>query len=348
MLYRHVPKTAPPFHGFAPGYQLTGNQEALINYRVKIKDNEDFDRPSSYEIADTPDAVHPDGIVADLTIRELREFKRNGQPFFLASGFYRPHLPFTPPKRYWDLYDRDEIELPDNMQPVKGGLKEYRWEELRRYGDIPNEGPLSEDQAKRMIHGYYASVSFSDAMIGSVLDEVKRLKLDNNTIVILWGDHGWNLGEHGYWCKHTCYETSTRTALMASVPWLPKGQKTKALVELVDIYPTLCELTGLEIPAHVEGTSFVPLFENPDRPWKKAVFTLGKSIRTNRYRLTRYKPGGYQPGSLELFDHDTDPEENVNIAYRPENKQIVTQLLEQLDAGWKAALLPDQLNGIAR
>ena len=227
--------------------------------------------------------------------------------------------------------------MPANFAPVNDGIVRYNWDELRRYGDIPKEGPLAAAKAREMIHGYYASVSFVDAQIGKVLDELKRLGLDRNTIIILWGDNGWNLGEHGQWSKFTTYETSTRVAMMISVPWLPKGGKTQALVELVDIYPSLCELCRLPAPDYLEGTSFVPLISQPGLPWKKAAFSclLAKgahTIRTDRHRLIVH-PGG----QLELYDHQTDPGEDKNLAQDAAHQDTVRALRAALDAGWKKA-----------
>jgi arylsulfatase A-like enzyme len=199
-----------------------------------------------------------------------------------------------------------------------------------------------------LIHGYYASVSFIDAQIGRLLDELDRLGLRDNTAVVVWGDHGWNLGEHGWWSKNTNYEISTRTAMLASLPGVTTGRKTDALVELVDVYPTLSELAGLPRAGYLEGTSFVPLMHDPQRPWKRAAFSLwigSRTMRTDRYRLTRYDKATSEPtvwqlpsrGVLELFDHQSDPDENVNVADRPEYRQVLSELIEQMDAGWQAA-----------
>lgn len=321
-------------NGYSSGYQLDSNLKVLKNYFKRISDA-NLPRPNSCEISDTPDKVHPDGMIADRAIEELKQFKNNGKPFFLATGFYRPHLPFTPPKKYWDLYDRNNINLPPNSQPVINGITRNNWNELRRYGDIPKKGPVSEEKAKELLHGYYASVSFTDTQIGKVLAELKRLNLDKDTVIVLWGDHGWNLGEHGWWCKHINVETSTRTAMMISVPWMQKGKETQALVELVDIYPTLCEIAAIQPPPHLEGTSLIPLIENPERPWKKAVFSeIGgaRTIRTDRYRLIKHRNNRF-----ELFDHKNDPGEDVNVAEEPEYSAILGTLKIQLKEGWRAA-----------
>jgi arylsulfatase A-like enzyme len=187
-------------------------------------------------------------------------------------------------------------------------------------------------------------MSYADAQIGRVLTELDRAGLRNNTIVILWGDHGYHLGDHGLWNKHTNFESATRAPLLISVPGQRhKGRKTAALTEFVDIYPTLCELCDLRVPDALEGTSFRPLLDNPDRRWKKAAFSqyprargvMGHSMRTDRYRFTEWK--GPDVHALELYDHELDPGENANVAARPENAKLVEQLSAQLHAGWRAA-----------
>jgi len=325
-------------HGYCSGYQREEHRALVKNYVRPLKgEAAKLPRPPACEITDTPDEVHPDAVIARRAVEELRKAKETGQPFFLAPGFYRPHLPWTAPKRYWDLYDRAKLALPANFAPVNDGITRYNWDELRRYGDIPKEGPLSAEKAREMIHGYYASVSFVDAQIGKVLDELKRLGLDRNTVIILWGDNGWNLGEHGQWSKFTNYETSTRVTMMISVPWLPKGARTQALVELVDIYPSLCELCRLPAPDYLEGTSFVSLIQRSDRPWKKAAFSCllvkgAHTIRTDRHRLIVHPDG-----QLELYDHQTDPGEDKNLAQDAAHQDTVRELRAALEAGWKAA-----------
>jgi iduronate 2-sulfatase len=170
--------------------------------------------------------------------------------------------------------------------------------------------------ARTLIHGYYACVSYTDAQIGRVITELDSQGLHDNTIVILWGDHGWNLGEHGLWCKHCNFETSLHSPLMIAGPQIPSGVKTNALTEYIDIYPSLCELCDLPKPGHLHGKSFIPLFENPNLPWKKAVFSRyfnGDSVRTNRYRYTQWKQKNGDQYAQMLYDHELDPHENTNI-----------------------------------
>jgi len=332
-------------HGYCSGYQLAANRALVKNYVKPLsKTGEELPRPPICESVDAPDAVHPDGIIAQRAVEELRKFKASGEPFFLAAGFYRPHMPCTAPKKYWDLYDRQSIRLPADFRQADDGIPRYNWDEVRRYGDMPEHGqPMPKEKAREVIHGYYASVSFADAQLGTVLEELRRLGLDQNTVIVLWGDNGWNLGEHGRWSKFTNYETSTRVAMMISVPWLAKNRQTPALVELVDIYPSLCELCRLPAPDYLEGTSVVPLFDQPQRPWKTAAFsclfeTNARTVCTDRYRLIQH-PGG----PIELYDHVNDPGEDHNLAKDPAFGETLKELQAALQAGWRGTK-PVQVN----
>ncbi len=198
-----------------------------------------------------------------------------------------------------------------------------------------------------LIHGYYACVSYTDAQVGRVIDELERLGLRDDTIIVLWGDHGWKLGEYGMWCKHTNFEIDTRVPMIVSSPGAKAaGRSSDALVELIDIYPTLSDLAGLPLPEHLEGTSFAPLLNDADRPWKKGAFSqyprgkvMGRSLRTDRYRLTRWVEGDDPEAvvAVELYDHQSDPGENVNVADDPANAEVVEELTGRLRAGWREA-----------
>jgi arylsulfatase A-like enzyme len=295
-----------------------------------------------------------DGMIAENAINLMRELK--GRPFFLAVGFLNPHLPFVAPKKYWDLYDRDSIQLADNPYLPKGApeFAMTNWGELRKYYDIPEKGPLSDQQARSMIHGYYATISYVDAQVGRLLDELDRLELAEKTIVIFWGDHGWKLGEHGGWCKHTNFELDARVPMIVSSPkQKAAGGATSALVEFVDIYPTLCDLAGLPIPDGLEGLSTAPLLDDPHIAWKSAAFSqyprstggkklMGYSMRTDGYRFTRWQARN-DPNdvvAVEVYDHENDPDENVNLAADPANAQLVERLTGQYLKGWRGAF-PD-------
>jgi arylsulfatase A-like enzyme len=279
--------------------------------------------------------------------------KKKNQPFFLAVGFAKPHLPFVAPKRYWDLYDPAKIELASNPFHPKGA-PEYAimpGGELRSYHGIP-KGSIPDDLARQLKHGYYAAISYMDAQLGRVLDELEKQGLAQNTIVVLWGDHGWKLGEHEAWCKHSNCENDTNAPLLLTVPGMKQaGAKTRGLVEFVDIYPTLCELANLPLPAHLEGTSFKPLLDDPEKPWKRAAFSqyprktpdgnlMGYSMRTDRYRFTAWtdRDDSSRILATELYDHAVDPQENVNIAPKPESQSLVKELQSQWRQGWQNAV----------
>ena len=331
--------SVPHFGGKSIAYVLPENhakqgltrEEALF---ANEKDVAKLPRGAPYEAADVPDNAYPDGQIADEAIRRLRSAKTNGQPFFLAVGFLKPHLPFCAPKKYWDLYRRESFEPPALRTPPEGApaYAPSSWGELRQYSDIPQTGPLSDDQARAMIHGYHAAVSFVDAQIGRLLEDLDRMGLASNSIIVLWGDHGWHLGDHGMWCKHTNYEEATRIPLLIAAPGVTKpGTRTPALVETVDLYPTLCELAGLPAPKNpqpMEGKSLVPVLKKPSSDNKEAVFhvyprnrkgdgaILGRAVRTARYRLVEWKKPGAAPDTaeFELYDYDSDPAETRNLA----------------------------------
>ena len=308
----------------------------------------------AWEDPDVPDNALRDGKVADRAIAVLDEIK--DKPFFLAVGFRKPHLPFVAPKKYYDLYQPEILQLASNPYLPKD-MPPIAWEdsiELRLfYSGIPPKGtPIPDKTARKLIRGYCASVSYVDAQVGRVLAELDRLGLRDRTIVVLWGDHGWHLGEHQIWGKSHNFEVTTRAPLIFSVPGQAKrGVTSEALVEFVDIYPTLVDLCGIAVPAGLEGLSMVPVIEAPDRPWKQAAFSqyprhagkiMGYSMRTDRYRYTEWKKvDDNATMGVELYDHEKDSGENVNRAGQPEYQDLVAQLGRRLHAGWRAALPPD-------
>lgn len=337
-------------HDRAQGPQYGPEGRALLKKLQAGVKGKDAPRGPAWEAPDVADNALADGAVADRAVELLGKLK--DKPFFLAVGFLKPHLPFVAPKKYWDLYKPGDFQLAKNPYAPKGspGYALSNWGELRRYHQMPKKTePLTAAQARSMLHGYYACVSYLDAQVGRLLDELDRLKLADNTIVILWGDHGWFLGEHGMWCKHANYELATRAPLLLRVPGTKPGQRTKALVEFVDVYPGLAELCGLPIPATVEGTSFKPLLDDPNRPWKTAAFSqyprtipgqgaaMGYAMRTDRYRLVEWRGKAKDFREYELYDHEKDPEENVNLAAQPDSAKLVQSLAKQLQAGWQAA-----------
>jgi iduronate 2-sulfatase len=273
-----------------------------------------------------PDSAYPDGAMADEVVRRMAAWKdKPGEPFFLAVGFVKPHLPFCAPKKYWDLYDRNDFKLPELRKPPSGAPRyaPTNWGELRQYRDMPETGPLTEVQERTLIHGYYAATSFMDAQLGRVLDALDQNDLAKNTIVVLWGDHGWHLGDHGMWCKHTNYEQAARIPLLVAAPGAVAGAKSSALVESVDIYPTLCELAGLATPKDLDGASFAGVLKQTATIIKDAVVhvyprgkRIGRAVRTDRHRLVEWKVPDSPAVSaeLELYDYETDPAETANVA----------------------------------
>jgi iduronate 2-sulfatase len=310
-------------------------------------------RGEPFEMADVPDSAYRDGSLADVAVAKLGELKAKQQPFFLAVGFLKPHLPFNSPKKYWDMYDAAKLKLADNSFRPKDAppYAVENFGEMRSYYGVPPTGPVTDEMARKLIHAYRAATSFTDANVGKVLAELDRLGLRENTIVVLWGDHGWKLGEHASWCKHSNMENDTNAPLIISAPGAKAaGQSTRALVEFVDVFPTLCDLAGLPLPTQLEGTSAKPLLHDPSLAWKAAAFSqyprrledqtqlMGYAMKTERYRYVewRNRQSG-EPVAHELYDHESDPAENQNIAGHPEQKELLEKLAVQLKAGWQGA-----------
>ena len=299
---------------------------------IEIMENNDGAGPP-YENADVDDNAYFDGKVTVQSINDLKRLKEMGKPFFLAVGYLKPHLPFNAPKKYWDLYDPREIDLPANPHIPENApaASMHNFGELRAYYNIPPQGPLPDSMARKLIHGYYACVSYTDALIGKLLKELERLDLDKNTIVIIWGDHGWNLGEHGLWCKHCNFETSLRAPVILKVPWKKGGIKTDAMVEYIDVYPTLCDLAGINIPDHVQGESLVKYYNNPNQKGKPFVysrFIKGESVKNQEFRYTEWLDSSQSRYAEMLYNHRTDPDENYNISGNNENIEIINALRE--------------------
>ena len=323
-----------PVRAKAPTY---AKQESTKDAKMK----KGRKRGLPYEAADVPDDFYGDGQIANQAVSALKRLSGQKKPFFLAVGFTKPHLPFVAPQKYWDLYPEKTISLPDNYYAPKYAPKEaiHSFGELRSYAKVPAKGPVTDEMALNMIRGYYACVSYTDAHIGRLLDTLDDLGIRDDTIIVLWGDHGWNLGEHTLWCKHCTFETSMNAPLLISAPPLAGGKRdrrTASLTEFVDIYPTLCDLTGIEKPGHLEGTSLLPLLKNPKMILQEAAigrFGGGDTIRTDRYRFTLYSDRKGKPVSRMLYDHVEDPNENLNIAELPENAALVKRLTRQLQAG---------------
>jgi iduronate 2-sulfatase len=300
-----------------------------------------------YEVADVPDGAYPDGQLASAAVRHLEAAAEYSEtPFFIAVGFVKPHLPFCAPKKYWDMHDPAAFE-PARRQSPPDGAPPYApttWGELRQYRGMPDEGPVNPQTQRTLIHGYYAATSYMDAQVGKVLNALDELDLAKNTIVVLWGDHGWHLGDHGMWCKHTNYEQAARIPLVVVAPGVTEpGVASAALIESVDVYPTLCALAGIDAPAQLDGASAVATLRDPAAATKSHVThvyprgeRLGRAVRTARHRLVEWKKPGAPAdmAEIELYDYHTDPAETKNLA--TDQPHVVAELRELLAAQGEA------------
>lgn len=326
-----------------PTYQDDENSWSAPSWRPTWRPFDPATTPS-WQALDVENDDLRDGETAKRAVEVLEQIQN--EQFFLAVGFYKPHLPYNAPKKYYELYAQQDFTLPATSRlPTEApAIANNKLDGLRAYQDIPDEGPLSDTKTLELIRAYAASTSFTDAQVGRVLNHLDALRLTENTVIVFTGDHGFHLGSHGKWLKNTLFEVSLRSPLIVSVPGQTNpGTKTNALVELVDIYPTLCDACQLPIPSEIEGLSMVQVIEHPTRPWKTAAFsqlsrsgTRGYSIRTERYRYTEWGYKGKR--GTELYDYHADPNETVNIANAPENEELVAHLSERLHAGWRAAL----------
>jgi iduronate 2-sulfatase len=319
--------TVPHFRPKAPQYALAGSQSPAEGAPKKKSAGNTTKQPNgaAVESADVPDDFYADGQIAAEAVTRLKAAAASREPFFMGVGFLKPHLPFVAPKKYWDLHDPAKLPLPARLT-APDGAPDYAPQfggELRTYAGIPaGNAPLDDQLTRRLIHGYYAATSYMDAQLGKVMAALEETGLAKNTIVVLWGDHGWHLGDHGMWCKHTNYEEAARVPLLVAFPGRT-GTATSALVETVDIYPTLAALAGLPAPQGLDGRSFAALFANPATAHRDHVIhvyprgqRLGRALRTDRYRLVEWKAPGGDPATaeFELYDYRDDPGENKNLA----------------------------------
>ncbi|PWJ60433.1 arylsulfatase A-like enzyme [Dyadobacter jejuensis] len=292
-----------------------------------------------YEKGKVGDQGYPDGLTAQLAVDKLQELAKSDQPFFLGVGFFKPHLPFNAPQKYWDLYDEDSISLtpspnlPAHVHPASlhesGEFNQYALGEEKASLDKP----VSDAYARKVKHGYYACVSYTDALVGKVLGQLKTLGLDDNTVVVLWGDHGWHLGDDRVWGKHTIFERSLRSALIIKAPEGLSGIQRDEIVSAIDIYPTLMELCKLEKPQHLDGKSMNLLLKQKAAPqWDNRAFSYfknGITLRDKDYRYTKYFRN--QMPNIELYDHRSDPFENTNIA--ASNPKVIAQMEKKWRVG---------------
>ena len=328
-IYHHIQDSAAGWDRFYDSIGESGWRDYVKGDNVRLI-TEGTGLGPAYEKADVPDIAYRDGRLAQKAVIELEHLARTGEPFFLALGFLKPHLPFNAPQKYWDMIDPDDIDLPPaGFRPSNVPQNAFHQSgELRGYDGIPPEGPVSDELARTLIHGYYACVSYTDAQVGLVLRALEELGLAENTIIVLWGDHGYNLREHGLWCKHCNFETSLHVPLLIRAPGIAPA-RVEGISELVDLYPTLCELVGLPKPSHLEGQSLVPMMKDPSLPGDG----IAVSRWTNAYTVieddlfyTEWMNEDQYVWARMLFDHSKDPEEMNNLAELPEFQSEVERL----------------------
>jgi iduronate 2-sulfatase len=336
--------SVPHFSPKTIGYALKENNPPESTREQALFENKKeawkLPRGAPTESADVPDNRYGDGVIADEAVLRLAAAKQKPEePFFLAVGFLKPHLPFVAPKKYWDLYDPKSFKLPA-LQSAPEGAPEFApstWGELRQYRDMPEQGPVTQEQAIQLIHGYYAATSYMDAQLGKVMDALDASGLASNTIIVFWGDHGWHLGDHGMWCKHTNYEQAAHIPVIIAAPGIAPA-RTQALIESCDIYPTLAALAQLPPPPQGDGRSFASVLRDPSSSvrhhaihvYPRGGGLIGRAIRTQRHRLVEWKNPGEAPETavLELYDYEADPEETKNLA--AEQPEVVASLRKLL------------------
>ena len=277
-----------------------------------LKNN--FGPASEFIYADDND--YSDGKVTQKTLRDIQSINNDDKPYFIAVGFQKPHLPFIAPKKYWDLYDRNDISLPyNNFFPPSAPKKANYFYELRKFTDIPDNGPITDSKAKELIHAYYACVSYIDAQIGLVLDELDNQGLTDNTTVVLTSDHGFSLSEHGRWTKHNLFQYELKIPMIISSPKYKKNKTSKSFVELVDLYPTFCDIAGLEIPDFVQGKSLIYNLKNPKKITNDIAFSRwqnGETLISNKYYYTEWRQNGYLTRKM-LYGIENDELQMNNI-----------------------------------
>lgn len=321
----------------------------------------------AWEAANVHDTMYYDGAQTELAKKTLTRLAKQNKPFYMGLGYFRPHLPFAVPKKYWDLYDADKIPLapnpnvPENApNHTMNSMYELRhYDHFNKIGHPQSDYKMNEDTARVLKHGYYASVSYVDALLGDLVAHLKEIERYENTIIIVWGDHGWKLGDHNSWGKMTNYNIDLKVPMIIRYPNQDnRGAQTFELTELVDMFPSLCELAGVAVPDYMQGTSFVPLIKEPKRPWKSAAFSqfhrrpkvsadgnryMGYSINTRKYHYIEWYGWDHKTGirgefkSAELYDRTNDPHETVNIVEQKSLNKTVTNLSQQLADGWRKA-----------
>jgi arylsulfatase A-like enzyme len=374
----YAKETGMPILG---AYQLPATKELALKYTKEGQDKGLVDKElddyvsklvkPSVECTDVPDNAYNDGANAMRALEILEKLKSDTKPFFFAVGFSKPHLPFVAPKKYWDLYKREDMPLAAFQEKSKNGVDVayHNSGEIRGYSDIPPLVSFTDqkdfgltlpiDKQKELIHGYYAAVSYTDAQVGKLLDKLDALGFTKNTIIVLWGDHGWHLGDHNLWCKHTNFEQATRTPMIISAPGI-KASTTNAASEFVDIFPTLCDLAGVKIPKVLDGKSLLPLMNKSvksvkdysisqyprsgtksetERQGYASSKVMGYSLRDERYRYTIWMTNDFRSTQAfnadlivgtELYDYDKDPNETINVVDEKVYKSVAKDLKSKM------------------
>jgi arylsulfatase A-like enzyme len=380
----YAKETGMPILG---AYQSPETKELAIKFNkegqekgLKDKELDDFVSKSikpAVECVDVPDNAYNDGANALRALEILEKLKSDTKPFFFAVGFSKPHLPFVAPKKYWDLYKREDMPVAAFQEKPKNSVDPafHNAGEIRAYTDIPpllsftdqKDFGLTLPIAKQqeLIHGYYAAVSYTDAQVGKLLDKLDALGLTKNTIIILWGDHGWHLGDHNLWCKHTNFEQATRTPMLIAAPGIAPSS-TNAPTEFVDIFPTLCDLAGVKIPETLDGKSLMPLMNKTAKSVKEYSISqyprsgngseterqgyasskvMGYSLRDKRYRYTIWMNNNFRSTQAfnpefivgtELYDYEKDPNETNNVVDEKEYKSVAKDLKTKMLAYFAA------------
>ncbi len=315
-------------YGWNDIFRAPRNNPKDYNDPINIKNLKNNFGPS-YEFVYADDNDYSDGKVTQKTIEDIQSINKNDKPFFIAVGFRKPHLPFIAPKKYWDLYDKNEISLPsNNFFPPSAPQKANYFYELRKFTDIPGKGPITESKAKELIHAYYACVSYIDAQIGLILAELDNQGLSDNTTVVLTSDHGFSLSEHGRWSKHNLFQYELKIPMIISSPKYEKNKTSESFVELVDLYPTFCDIAGLEIPDFAQGKSLIDNLKNPKKITNDIAFSIwrnGETLISNKYYYTEWSLKGSVTHRM-LYDIENDELQMNNIAEIKSNKSIVDSL----------------------
>ena len=315
------------------------NKESIIKQKnsTKIVPHSGKNAGPAFEYADVSDESYNDGKLTEAVIKQLEKYKNSKQPFFLAVGYVSPHLPFIQPTKYGDLYEKSDLVFSKQRTPPVNAPPRsiaHDWTELRNgYTDIPSDGPVSAQMEEDLIKSYYASVSYTDAMVGKLINALESFGFKDNTTIVFWSDHGFFLGEHGMWCKHHTFQEAIHVPLIISSPGMKKNIKTNSMVEYIDLYPTLCEIVGIEAPKYLHGKSFKKILENPEHETKKEIYSRYHTLEVVQDKKFSYHEVLHRDGSVRynmLFDMINDKNQYFNIAENPENKYIVEMYSKKL------------------